>query len=71
MFILKRKEVFIGNFKGYIKCTNILAENNIKYDYKIINRSNNQLPQVRSGVDYRIYYAYANKNDYNKAIKLL
>jgi hypothetical protein len=77
----KRKEVFIGNsMTEFCKARNILSENHIEYDYRIVDRNSWQRSYGRTlaaGIGFSnegqdvMYYVYVNTQDYETARYLL
>lgn len=78
MLFWGRKEVYMGKLSGFTKSSSILAQNKIKYEYRVINRNSAQLRLTRStiggigeSIENNIYYLYVHKNDYDNALFLL
>lgn len=73
MFLFNKKEVYMGySIEEVSKVINILTENNIEYEKKLINllRSDEKFTLRRVGVnmDYTTQYiVYVKKCDYEKA----
>lgn len=81
MMIWNRKEVFFGfSLQKFNEMRQMLSENKIEYDYRLINNNNNYFWQSRRAVmgtfgekaAYSItYYIYVHKKDYEHACAVL
>lgn len=75
MWIWQRKEIYIGySIQDFSRIRDVLAANNIRYDYKVKNRQqpgyNRGQLVGRWGTDSsadNMYYIYVKKEDYEQA----
>ena len=75
MWFWRRREVYHGfSVKEQAQTRQVLADNKIKYDYKVISMNGQRVHGGSFGINKEYeneYYIYVDKNQYDNAIHLL